>query len=165
MILPRSLRRSPCGRLARARRHRPKFLLNENEFREQANRERVSADRNGLPLAILIFALPKDHATERDKTFLATHLRERLRVFDTAGQLKGGLIAPLLPDTPKSGRGKWPATFANIIRWDRRGRTAKCSSTRTTAKPIAINSNHKKPLPLHRAWLHSSHSSHTRSRW
>ena len=105
MILPRSFRRSR-RRLAGAHRLRLKFLLNETEFREQANRERARADRNGLPLAILIVALPRDHATERDIANLATRLQKRLRVFDTAGQLKGGLIAVLLPDTPKSGAWK-----------------------------------------------------------
>lgn len=93
-------------KMSRCRGFRSRFLLNESDFRHEAVRERVRADRNRLPLAILVIELPSDRATSRDFAFLAKLLRRRLRITDTAGYLSGGRVGVLLPDTPKAGAWK-----------------------------------------------------------
>ena len=82
------------------------FFLDDHDFRFEAARERVRADRNGSPLAILFIELPADCATRRDLVFLARVLRRRLRITDTSGIVGERRIGVLLPDTPKAGAWK-----------------------------------------------------------
>lgn len=83
-----------------------RFLLNEYDLRIEAARERVRADRSGLPLSILVIELPPGRTTSRDFSVLSERLHRRLRITDTAGYLSDGRVAVLLPDTPKDGAWK-----------------------------------------------------------
>src|SRR4051794_14302194 len=93
-------------RFAHRRNTRDQFLLNIREFRREAARERVRADRSATPLAVLMIQLPSDRRHSRDFTFLCNVLSQRLRITDTAGQLLDGRVAVLFPDTPKEGAWK-----------------------------------------------------------
>src|SRR5262249_34538938 len=75
-------------------------------FRRVLARERVRANRNQVPLAILVIELPEDRRTERDFGFLSDVFERRLRITDTAGFSDEHRIAVLLPDTSKAGAWK-----------------------------------------------------------
>ncbi len=90
------------------------FVLAEPDFRVAVARERVRADRNGSPFAILVIELAADHSTRRDVAFLSKVLHRRLRTTDTAGYLANGLIAALLPDTPKAGAWKVASDVCDV---------------------------------------------------
>jgi lipopolysaccharide/colanic/teichoic acid biosynthesis glycosyltransferase len=105
MVLPPWLRKAK-SRISRSRVLRSRFLLSEQELRLEAARERVRADRSGLPLSILVIELPPDRASSRDFAFLSRLLHRRLRITDMAGYLSDGRVAVLLPDTPKAGAWK-----------------------------------------------------------
>jgi lipopolysaccharide/colanic/teichoic acid biosynthesis glycosyltransferase len=83
-----------------------RFPLNAADFRYEAIRERVRADRSNTPLAILVIELPADRSESRDFVFLYNVLRRRLRITDTVGQLPDRRIAVLFPDTQKEGAWK-----------------------------------------------------------
>lgn len=85
---------------------RERFLLNAQELRHEAARERVRADRSNTHLAILVIDLPADRRTSRDFAFLRGVLAKRLRITDTAGELSEGRVAVLFPDTRKDGAWK-----------------------------------------------------------
>ena len=82
------------------------YFLDQSQFRFEAARERMRADRNGSPLAILVIDLPADRSTRRDLLFLGRILRRRLRITDTAGFVPKRCGGGLLPDTPKAGAWK-----------------------------------------------------------
>lgn len=105
MVLPPFLRRAKA-RFSRSKVVKSRFLLNVHEFRLEAARERVRADRSGLPLSILVIELPPDRTSTRDFAYLSRLLGRRLRITDTAGYLLDGRVAVLLPDTPKAGAWK-----------------------------------------------------------
>jgi lipopolysaccharide/colanic/teichoic acid biosynthesis glycosyltransferase len=105
MVLPRWLREA-SARSSQSKAPRSRFLLKENELRMEAARERVRADRSGLPLSILVIELPADRASSRDFVILSRLLDRRLRITDTAGHLSDGRVAVLLPDTPETGAWK-----------------------------------------------------------
>jgi lipopolysaccharide/colanic/teichoic acid biosynthesis glycosyltransferase len=98
--------RKTRDRFALGRRTRDRFLLEVQDFRREAARERIRADRSNTPLAILVIQLPSDRRHSRDFTFLCNVLSQRLRITDTAGQLLDGRVAVLFPDTPKEGAWK-----------------------------------------------------------
>jgi len=83
-----------------------RFPLDAHEFHRQATRERMRADRSNSHLAILIIELPADRRTSRDYAFLSNVLSQRLRITDTAGELRAGRVAVLFPDTQKDGAWK-----------------------------------------------------------
>jgi len=89
-------------------------LLAEPEFRATVVRERVRADRNHSPLAVLVIELAADRSTRRDVNFLSKVLRRRLRVTDSAGHLAKGVVAVLLPDTPKAGAWKVASDICDV---------------------------------------------------
>lgn len=103
MIGLRPWLRGMKARLLRTRPSVDRYLLSGDDLRFEAARERIRADRNGSPLSILIIKLPRDRAQPRDVAFLASILRRRLRITDTAGRLSPRRIGVLLPDTPKEG--------------------------------------------------------------
>jgi lipopolysaccharide/colanic/teichoic acid biosynthesis glycosyltransferase len=105
MVLPPWLRRAK-SRFARSKVVKSRFLLNVHDFRLEAARERVRADRSGLPLAILVIELPAYRTSTRDFAYLSRLLHRRLRITDTAGYLSDGRVAVLLPDTSKAGAWK-----------------------------------------------------------
>jgi lipopolysaccharide/colanic/teichoic acid biosynthesis glycosyltransferase len=88
------------------RESRRRFVLDAHDFRREAIRERVRADRSDTPLAILVIELPSDRRKIRHFAFLSKVLSQRLRITDTAGQLPDGRVAVLLPDTQKDGAWK-----------------------------------------------------------
>lgn len=92
--------------LAGSRKSRDSFLLDAHEFRREAARERVRADRGNTHLAILVVDLPAERRESRDIVFLCSVLSRRLRMTDIAGQLPDGRIAVLFPDTRKDGAWK-----------------------------------------------------------
>lgn len=102
MVLPPWFQ-SAKARISQRRVASNRFLLSERDLRLEAARERVRADRSGLPLSILVIEMPADRSTARDLDFLSEILRRRLRITDRAGHLSDGRIAVLLPDTPKAG--------------------------------------------------------------
>jgi hypothetical protein len=102
MLLPAWIR-SSGAMMRRSRATRNTSLLAELNFRMQADRERVRADRNRLPLSILVIELSADRSSSRDVDFLAAVLEQRLRLTDIAGYLGDGRVAVLLPDTEKAG--------------------------------------------------------------
>ena len=81
------------------------YFLNEDAFRFEFARELVRAERNGAPLALLLFELPVDNANRRGISFLAHVLQDRLRITDTAGAVGPRLLGVLLPET--SAMGAW----------------------------------------------------------
>ena len=85
---------------------RDRFPLDADDFRREAARERMRADRSNTHLAILVIELPADRRHNRDFAFLCNVLSQRLRITDTAGQLPDGRIAVLFPDTRKDGAWK-----------------------------------------------------------
>jgi lipopolysaccharide/colanic/teichoic acid biosynthesis glycosyltransferase len=105
MVLPPWFRTTRT-RSARKSLTRNSYLLTESQFRHAAARERVRADRNRLPLTILVIELAPNRSTSRDFATLSEMLRRRLRITDTAGFLSDGRVAVLLPDTPKAGAWK-----------------------------------------------------------
>lgn len=88
------------------RKSRDRFPLDAHDFRREATRERVRADRSNTHLAILVIELPVDRRKNRDFAFLCNVLSQRLRITDTAGQLPDGRVAVLFPDTRKDGAWK-----------------------------------------------------------
>lgn len=82
------------------------YLLNAHDFRREAGRERMRADRSNTHLAILVIELPAGRRQRRDLAFLSNALRKRLRITDTAGELPDGRVAVLFPDTGKDGAWK-----------------------------------------------------------
>jgi len=80
--------------------------LDVAEFRREAARERLRAERSNNQLAILVIELPADRRRKRDFDFLYGVLSERLRITDTAGKLADGRVAVLFPDTRKAGAWK-----------------------------------------------------------
>jgi len=84
----------------------PNFLLGESDFRFVADCERMRVDRNGSVVSLLFVTLPTAHSSHEEVMFLARVLEGRLRMTDTAGRLKDGRIAVLLPDTPEEGAWK-----------------------------------------------------------
>jgi lipopolysaccharide/colanic/teichoic acid biosynthesis glycosyltransferase len=113
MALP-ALFRNARPRTFRARLSRKGALLDVHEFRYEASRERVRADRSQLPLAILIIDLPAGRSSRRDIARLARILRRRLRITDTAGDLGRGRVGVLLPDTPKAGAWKVASDICDL---------------------------------------------------
>jgi len=105
MVLPRWLRHAGV-RISQSKTAQHRFLVKEHELRKEAARERVRADRSGLPLAILVIELPTDRRSSRDFVFLSRVLDRRLRITDTAGHLSEGRVGVLLPDTPETGAWK-----------------------------------------------------------
>jgi lipopolysaccharide/colanic/teichoic acid biosynthesis glycosyltransferase len=105
MVLPRWLREA-SAKISQSKARRSRFLLKERELRLEAARERVRADRSGLPLSILVIEPPADRETSRDFVLLSRLLDRRLRITDTAGHLSDGRVAVLLPDTPETGAWK-----------------------------------------------------------
>jgi lipopolysaccharide/colanic/teichoic acid biosynthesis glycosyltransferase len=105
MVLPAWLRRANA-KVFRTRATSNGMLLCEHDFRLEAARERVRADRNQLPLAILVIELPAGRSSSRDLAYLSRILQRRLRITDTAGSLGQGRVGVLLPDTPKAGAWK-----------------------------------------------------------
>ena len=93
-------------KFAGIRQSKHRFPLDAQEFRREANRERVRADRSHTHLAILVIELPADRRKGRDFAFLFNLLSQRLRVTDTAGQLPDARVAVLFPDTRKDGAWK-----------------------------------------------------------
>lgn len=93
-------------KFAHTRNSKDRFLLDVAEFRREAARERVRAERSNTLLAVLVIELPLDRRRRRDLTFLGNVLSERLRITDTAGRLPDGRVAVLFPDTPKAGAWK-----------------------------------------------------------
>ncbi len=89
-----------------SRNSKDRFPLDVAEFRREAARERLRADRSNTHLAILIIDLPADRRQGRDFDFLCNVLSQRLRITDTAGHLPDGRIAVLFPDTRKAGAWK-----------------------------------------------------------
>lgn len=83
-----------------------RFPLGVQEFRCEATRERVLADRGSTFLAILVIELPADRRTSRDYAFLCDVLSQRIRITDTAGELPDGRVGVLFPDTQKDGAWK-----------------------------------------------------------
>jgi len=82
------------------------YLLDANQFRRAAARERVRADRSHTHLAILVIELPAGRRQSRDYSFLSNVLSQRLRITDTAGNLPDGRVAVLFADTRKDGAWK-----------------------------------------------------------
>jgi hypothetical protein len=80
--------------------------LGADEFRREATRERVRADRSNTCLAMLVIELPADRRKSRDYAFLCSVLSQRLRITDAAGELPDGRMAVLFPDTRKDGAWK-----------------------------------------------------------
>jgi len=105
MVLPAWFRKANA-KLLQPKASKKALLLDARDFRLEAARERIRADRNRLPLAMLVIELPAERSAVRDVNFLARRLRRRLRVTDTAGYLGDGRVAALLPDTPKAGAWK-----------------------------------------------------------
>ena len=93
-------------KFAGSRKSRNRYLLDAQDFRREAARERVRADRSNTHLAILVIELPAGRRQHRDFAFLCNVLRQRLRITDTAGQLPDGRVAVLFPDTRKDGAWK-----------------------------------------------------------
>lgn len=82
-------------------------LLRPHEFERAAACERMRTDRNHSPLSILMFTFADDDAAlPKSIEHLSKILSERLRMTDTAGRLRDGRVAVLLPDTPQSGAWK-----------------------------------------------------------
>jgi lipopolysaccharide/colanic/teichoic acid biosynthesis glycosyltransferase len=113
MVLPQWFRKAAAKV---ARRKTPSYgsLLTVEDFRRQAARERVRADRNSLPFSILAIELPGDRSTHRDFIFLARVLDRRLRITDTSGFLEDGRVAVLLPETPKAGAWKVASDICDL---------------------------------------------------
>jgi lipopolysaccharide/colanic/teichoic acid biosynthesis glycosyltransferase len=88
--------------------------LDADEFRFEATRERVRADRSRSPLAILVIELPADRSTRRDFLFLSRELERRLRVTDTAGLLSERCVGVLLPDTLSEGAWKVASDICDV---------------------------------------------------
>ncbi len=123
-------------KFAHTRNSQDRFLLDVAEFRREAARERVRAERSNTFLAVLVIELPALRRRRCDLTFLGNVLSERLRITDTAGRLPDGRLAVLFPDTPKAGAGKLPATFATTTHWDTSDPTAKYSSIPMKARRL-----------------------------
>jgi lipopolysaccharide/colanic/teichoic acid biosynthesis glycosyltransferase len=98
--------RKPRIKFAGGSKSRDRFPLDAHDFRREATRERVRADRSNTHLAILVIDLPADRRESRDFAFLCNVLSQRLRITDTAGQLPDGRVAVLFPDTRKDGAWK-----------------------------------------------------------
>lgn len=97
------------------RRHRYNgIILSERDFRLEAVRERLRADRHGSPLAVLIIELARERATGRDLEFLARVLERRLRITDTAGILAARRVGVLLSDTAKAGAWKVASDICEV---------------------------------------------------
>ena len=113
MVLPAWLRKK-MAKVTRKKVKRSGYILSEPEFRVAVARERIRADRNCLPLAILVIELPADRSTDRDFAFLSKVLQRRLRITDTAGYVANGRVAALLPDTPKTGAWKVASDICDV---------------------------------------------------
>jgi lipopolysaccharide/colanic/teichoic acid biosynthesis glycosyltransferase len=113
MALPAWLRKKMV-KLPRTKVKKCIYLLTEQEFRLAVARERVRADRSRSPMAILVIELPVDRSTTRDLVHLSRILQRRLRITDTAGYLASGLVAVLLPDTPKAGAWKVASDVCDV---------------------------------------------------
>jgi hypothetical protein len=105
MLLPAWVRKSGA-KILQSKANRNTSLMAEREFRLEAARERVRADRNRLPLSIMVIELPADRASARNFAFLGKTLERRLRLTDIAGRLDDERVAVLLPDTSKAGAWK-----------------------------------------------------------
>jgi len=90
------------------------YFLDADGFRFEAARERMRADRNGSPLAILLIELPVDRASSRDFALLSGVLQRRLRITDTSGILAPRRVGVLLPDTPKEGAWKVASDICDV---------------------------------------------------
>lgn len=90
----------------RSRKSNDRFPMDVAAFRHEAARERMRADRSRAPLSVLVIELPANRRQNRDYSFLYSVLRQRLRITDSAGQLPGGCVGVLFPDTPKTGAWK-----------------------------------------------------------
>jgi lipopolysaccharide/colanic/teichoic acid biosynthesis glycosyltransferase len=91
------------------------YFLDERDFRFEATRERIRADRNGSPLAILIIELAAKRGARRDFDFLARVLKRRLRITDAAGIVAPRRIGVLLPDTSKGGAWKVASDICEVF--------------------------------------------------
>lgn len=112
--------------LARRGTSASQLLLGPEEFQHAAMCERMRVDRNGSMLSVLMIELSPRRSSTAEQDCLAKHLQSRLRLTDTAGRLPDGRFGVLLPDTPESGAGRWPATYANTMPPAATDRGAKC---------------------------------------
>lgn len=113
MVLPAWLRLAKT-KIFPTRAARNGALLDEHAFRLETARERVRADRSGLPLAILVIELPVSRSSARDFVYLSRILQRRLRITDTAGYLNDDRVGVLLPDTPKAGAWKVASDICDL---------------------------------------------------
>ncbi len=118
-------------RFARNGNTQDRFPLDAHDFRREAARERVRADRSNTQFAILVIELPADRRQHRDFAFLCNVLSQRLRITDTAGQLPDGRVAVLFPDTQKDGAWKVASDICDHYPLGHARPTAKSSFIQT----------------------------------
>ncbi len=82
------------------------FFLPPDRFELAATAERMRVDRNGSIVSLLIIAPSATRSSPQDIQDLERRMATRLRLTDTAGWLRDGRVAVLLPDTPESGAWK-----------------------------------------------------------
>lgn len=89
-------------------------LLSPQDFDHSATCERMRVDRNNSVLSILLITLPARYDGPKEVAFLSRVLQGRLRITDTAGQLRDGRIGVLLPDTPAAGAWKVASDICEV---------------------------------------------------
>lgn len=93
-------------KVARRRRQADGFLLKADRFELAATAERMRVDRNGSVVSLLVVEPSATRNSPADIQDFERRMAARLRLTDTAGWLRDGRIAMLLPDTPESGAWK-----------------------------------------------------------
>lgn len=82
------------------------YLLSPDRFELAATAERMRVDRNHSVVSLLVIEPSRKKDSPRDIQDLERQLAARLRLTDTAGWMRDGRLAVLLPDTPESGAWK-----------------------------------------------------------
>ena len=83
-------------------------LLAEDRFRMLLDGEKRRVDRNGRFFSIAIFESGDADKDPPEITTIAKAVKDRIRITDAAGWLKGQRIGVFLPDTPE--KGAWKLT-------------------------------------------------------
>jgi len=78
-------------------------LLTAGELRRVMERERMRADRSGVPFAVLVFRFQRSQVSADFEAKLAAALKSRLRATDVAGYHEDGNIAAILSATQELG--------------------------------------------------------------
>ena len=94
-------------------------LMPQGLFQRELERERMRADRSGIPFCLLTYDV-----VDRHRAPLLNALGQRLRKTDTAGLLSTHRVGVILPETPPAGAETLAEHLAEL--YDVEGRPPRC---------------------------------------